>query len=328
MLLPLSWIYSAAVWIRNMLYDEHILVSHSVSVPTIVVGNLAVGGTGKTPFVEHLIRLLGEQYHVAVLSRGYGRKSHGFVLANESCDALALGDEPWQIHHKFPHIPLAVCADRIHGIKRLMQLCPEIDVILLDDALQYRRLQSGMNILLTGYDNLYIRDCYLPAGSLRDHVSQALRANLIVVTHCPPKMQPIDKRVVNSELHLYTWQHLYFSRVQYPQIPRAHHALLLTGIASSTYLEQYVRSCVENLQVLRYQDHHWYTHKDIQVLEKKAAEVDYIFTTEKDMARLTVHTLSEDLKAKLYPIPICLSLDEQSDMLKALQLYINERIRK
>ena len=176
-LAPLSWLYGIVISIRNGLYKADILHSHTVSIPTIAVGNLAVGGTGKTPFVEYLIRMLSPHYNVAVLSLGYKRRTRGFVMADENATALTIGDEPMQIHQKFPSIPVAVCKDRIHGIHCLQQQVPNLQVVILDDAFQYRRLRCGFYILLTAYDRLYIDDHFLPLGRLRDNKHESLRAS-------------------------------------------------------------------------------------------------------------------------------------------------------
>lgn len=321
---PLSWLYAATMWVRNRLYDEHVLRSHSVAVPTICVGNLAVGGTGKTPHVEYLIRLLSKDYHVAVLSRGYGRKTRGFYIATPTSTAAEIGDEPWQISHKFPQVPVAVCANRVYGIKHLLHLHPEIQVVLLDDAYQHRSLRCGFYVLLTRYDNLYTKDIYLPAGRLRDNREQASRANIVVVTRCPKTMMPIDKRVVDNCLHLSTWQELCFSRVVYPDLPKQRSALLVTAIAHPEYVERQLNESVADLQVMSFMDHHWFTAADMQRIEAAAARVECVWTTEKDEARLRIMPMSEALQSKLRVLPIEIVMDNQENFDRQVLMYVRE----
>ena len=232
LLAPISWIYGFVVWLRNLLYDDHILRSTKVSIPTICVGNLAVGGTGKTPMAEYLLSLLSANYKVALLSRGYGRKTRGFRLANEHDTAATIGDEPMQIHLRFPDIPVAVCADRVKGVKQLQHLYPDLQCVILDDAYQHRSLSCGFYILLTPYDCLYTNDHMLPWGRLRDLPSQSHRANVVVVTKCPEHMQPIERRIVSNNLQLASYQHLFYSSIGYAPIAVDSTPLLVTGIAN------------------------------------------------------------------------------------------------
>ena len=189
---PLSWLYSVVVWVRNVLYDERILPSQEVDIPTIGVGNLAVGGTGKTPMTEYLLRLLSGKYQVAVLSRGYGRKTTGFRLARPTDTARTIGDEPLQIHLHFPDVPVAVCANRVEGIKRLRQLFPKLQCVILDDAFQHRHVAPGVNIVLMDYNRPIYEDSLMPTGMLREPKSSLLRAHVIIVTKCPEDIKPIE----------------------------------------------------------------------------------------------------------------------------------------
>lgn len=325
---PLSWLYATAVWFRNILYSEHLLPSFHVSIPTICVGNLAVGGTGKTPHVEYLIRLLSPHYKIAVLSRGYGRKTHGFLLADEQSTALTIGDEPMQIHTKFPDVPVAVCANRLIGIHQLQQRYPDLQAVLLDDAYQYRKLKCGMYILLTAADRLYTHDRFLPWGRLRDTREQSQRAHIIIVTKCPKDMQPIDRRIIQNTLHLSAFQNLYFSTIHYPSLKQIvdtdRSALIVTGIAHPEPLIEYIRSMVPQVRVLSYADHHWFNNKDIETLEAAAAETEQIFTTEKDYTRLATLPLSDALKNKLKAIPIEIVLQDKQDFDRQIINYIKE----
>ncbi|MCQ2343212.1 MAG: tetraacyldisaccharide 4'-kinase [Paludibacteraceae bacterium] len=323
---PIAWLYGFAVFIRNLLYKTQLLHSHRVSVPTICVGNLAVGGTGKTPFVEYLIRMLGKDYKVAVLSRGYRRKTHGFVLADNTSTAFTIGDEPMQIHYKFPHIPVAVCADRIYGIRRLQTLHPEIQVILLDDAFQYRRLTCGFYILLTAYDNLYIDDHFLPMGHLRDSRLECSRASAIVVTKCPPTMTPIQQRIVDTKLHLPAFQQLAFSSIDYPAVPQNQRILLVTGIANPEYLFSHICKVCPSAQLMSFGDHHVFTNKELQKIDTVAANFDVVLTTEKDYMRFLALPLPETLSAKLSPLPITIQVMDDSNLERQLRQYINESL--
>ena len=237
---PLSGLYATAVWLRHLLYDEHVLPSYTVDIPTICVGNLAVGGTGKTPHIEALIRMLAPHYRVAVLSRGYRRRTRGFVLADEHATARTIGDEAMLLYMKYPDVRIAVCEDRVRGVRQLRKQCPELDVILLDDSFQHRRLKAGYNIILTAYDRLYKDDHMLPWGRLRDLKQRVLKANAIIVTNCPDDLQPIDRRVVDNHLRLPAYMQLYFSRIRYQEVGMQGRPLVLAGIANPQYLMQYV----------------------------------------------------------------------------------------
>jgi len=323
---PIAFLYGTAVVIRNGLYKAHVFPSHSVNIPTICVGNLAVGGTGKTPFVEYLISLLTPHYQVAVLSRGYKRKTHGFVLATSESTALTIGDEPMQIHRKFPQIPVAVCGDRLEGIRRLQQLHPDIQVVILDDAFQHRKIKCGFNILLTAYDNLYMDDHFLPMGTLRDAPRESLRAAAIVVTKCPPTMRPIDRRIVDTKLHLPTFQQLCFSSIIYQNIPENKKILLLTGIAHPEYLLKEVKQSNPSTKLVAFPDHYQFTAKDIEKIANMAEHYDLVLTTEKDKMRLETIEMPASLLSKLTVVPITISLTNADNLIRQIRQYINENL--
>lgn len=326
---PLSMLYGLILAIRHDLYDTHLLPSHEVDVPTICVGNLAVGGTGKTPHIEYLIRLLSTRYKVAVLSRGYGRRSHGFCLADERSSARTLGDELMQMHRKFPTVPMAACKNRVEGIRRLKRLYPQIDVVLLDDAFQYRALKCGFNILLTTADNLYVDDHLLPWGTRRDLLTRAQHATAIIITKCSPSMRPIDKRVLDNKLHLPTFQKLFFSHIVYkPLTITAQHPLLITGIAHPSYLLDYLRASYPNIELLSYRDHHRFTRFDVARIRELAQSHDIIFTTEKDYERLLLTELPNELGDKLHVVPMSVDLDvEQPELERLVMNYVSESLR-
>lgn len=326
---PLSWLYSIVVWVRNLLYDERILPSSLVSIPTIGVGNLAIGGTGKTPMTEYLIRLLSSKYQVGVLSRGYGRKTRGFRLASSTDTARTIGDEPMQIHVRFPDVPVAVCANRIEGIKRLRLLCPKVQCIILDDVFQHRRLRCGFYILLTAYDCLYVNDHMLPRGTLRDLPVESRRANAVVVTKCPNTMQPIARRIVSNQLQLASYQHLCYSSVQYDDLALPGTPLLVAGIANPLPILDYLKQQFPDTQLLKFRDHHTFSKKDIQLILKQAELFSCVVTTEKDFMRMQQTVLVEKLADKLIVLPMQMDFGMDKGVFdRAVLLYVDENIRK
>ena len=327
-LAPIAWIYGFVVWLRNLLYDDHILHSTQVSIPTICVGNLAVGGTGKTPMAEYLISLLSSDYKVALLSRGYGRKTKGFRLANEQDTAQTIGDEPMQIHTHFPDIPVAVCADRVKGVKRLQQLYPDLQCVILDDAYQHRKLRCGFYVLLTPYNRLYTNDHLLPWGKLRDLPNQSLRANAVVVTKCPTNMKPIDRRIVSNTLHLASYQHLFYSSIRYAPCTFSQTPLLVTGIANPMSMLEHLKEQFPDIELLAFPDHHVFTKQDIDIILSHAERYEYVVTTEKDYMRMLQTPLIEALGDKLHVLPIQtdLGIDKEAFNRQVL-LYVSENNR-
>ncbi|MBQ5389160.1 MAG: tetraacyldisaccharide 4'-kinase [Paludibacteraceae bacterium] len=329
LLTPLSWLYSLGVWLRNELYDDRILPSYSVNVPTIAVGNLALGGTGKTPMTEYLIRLLSPNYKIAVLSRGYGRKTTGFRLAGADDTAKTIGDEPMLIHTHFPDIPVAVCADRVHGIKHLQHLFPDLQCVILDDAYQHRKLRAGFYILLTSYNNLYVNDYMLPRGLLRDLPSECTRANAVVVTKCPCKMQPIERRIVSNSLRLATYQQLYYSSIIYADVALPATPLLIAGIANPTPLLEHLQQQFPHTELLDFADHHQFTKQDIRLILNKAAQYECVVTTEKDYMRMQNTKLIDELADKLYVMPIQTDFIIDKEVFdRQILLYVSENNRK
>ena len=328
LLAPIAWIYGFVVWLRNLLYDDHILHSTQVSIPTICVGNLAVGGTGKTPMAEYLISLLSSDYKVALLSRGYGRKTKGFRIANEHDTAQTIGDEPMQIHTHFPDIPVAVCADRVKGVKRLQQLYPDLQCVILDDAYQHRKLRCGFYVLLTPYDCLYTDDHLLPWGRLRDLPNQSHRANVVVVTKCPPNMQPIERRIVSNSLKLATYQQLFYSSIGYAQLALSGTPLLVTGIANPTPMYEYLCQQFPDTELMAYADHHAFSRRDIQQILEKAERYAHVVTTEKDYMRMQQTPLVEALGDKLRVLTIQTNLGvDKEGFDRAVLLYVRENNR-
>ncbi len=326
---PLSRLYGLGVFVRNLLYDEHVFVSHSVTVPTICVGNLAVGGTGKTPHVEYLLRSLSRDYKMAVLSRGYKRKTRGFLLADAQSTARTIGDEAMQIHTKFPDIPVAVCENRVHGVRQLQKRIEGLQAIILDDAYQHRALRCGFYILLTPYDRLYIDDHLLPWGRLRDTVSQSQRANAVIVTKCPPDLRPIDRRVIVNRLGLSSFQHVYFTQLDYQQPQHTGNPLVVTGIAQTDYMMQYVRSLYPRAELMAFADHHAFSPADIERITKRAEAFDFVLTTEKDYQRLLLTNLPARLGDRLQALSIRVAWQENFDAFDAqVRAYLHEALRK
>ena len=331
--IPLSGLYTIGVVLRHMLYDQHVLPSFSVDVPTICVGNIAVGGTGKTPMVEYLLRLLtANGYHPAVLSRGYKRATRGFVMADGSSTAQRIGDEAMQMHRKFPDVPIAVCESRVRGAKQLKRQVPQLDVIILDDAMQHRALRCGFTIMLTPYDNLYIDDHMLPWGTLRDLPHRALKADAIVVTKCPDSIQPIDMRVVDNRLHLPTYQQLHFTGLDYAPMEQEGVPLVLCGIAQPQYMIDYVRSIYPHAELMAYPDHHRYKARDIEAIMARAKSFDFVLTTEKDIQRLRTTDLVSRLEVqgkRLIALPISVRFCTTLELFdKQILNYVRENRKK
>lgn len=324
---PLSWLYGMVVWVRNTLYSEHLLPSVTVDVPTICVGNLSAGGAGKTPHVEYLIRLLAPRYKVAVLSRGYKRTTHGFLMADTRATAATIGDEPMQIHRHFPDIPVAVCTNRIHGIHQLCRMVPDLQVVILDDAFQHRSLRCGFNMLLTPYHRLYVNDHMLPLGTLRDNVGQSLRAHVVVVTKCPDTMQPIDKRIVDNALHLPSFQQLFFSRLSYPDIDLPGTPLIVTGIADPLPLITHIQARWPQAELLAFPDHHAFSPRDVRRITEQAARFDCVLTTEKDYQRMLLTDLPQQLGERLIVLPVCVTVDDADQLNRQVLRYVSENVR-
>jgi tetraacyldisaccharide 4'-kinase len=303
-LFPFSLLYWAVTALRNFFYDKGFFASASFTVPVIAIGNLSTGGTGKSPQTEYLIRLLSGRYRVATLSRGYKRKTEGFVLAGADSDAAALGDEPCQFHSKFPNIRVAVDADRKNGIGQLLLLSPRPELILLDDAYQHRRVKAGFYILLTAYGDLYADDFILPAGNLREGRGGAKRANVIIVTKCPPDLPQSEQLKIREKLGAQPGQKVYFTAIEYDDRVyseegsrginevKGNAKVLVAGIAKPKPFFDHLRE--EGDLVLAYPDHHDFTDKEIQDITKQANQ-KIIITTEKDFMRLKGRLPKEQL---------------------------------
>ena len=346
-LLCLSWLYGLGVGLRNLLFEMDVLKSRSFSTPVISVGNITVGGTGKTPHVEYLIRLLKNQLNVAVLSRGYKRKSRGFVLSDKDTPMPMIGDEPYQMKQKFPDITVAVDKKRTRGISKLIAADSglDVDVILLDDAFQHRYVKPGINILLVDYHRLIIYDCLLPAGRLREPVKAKDRADIVIITKCPKDLKPMEFRVITKAMNLYPYQQLYFSTLEYDQ-PKAvfgdavftdslsgKNILLLTGIASPEQLLHDLQEYDSQITPLTFGDHHDFKRKDVEAINEAFAslpEPRLILTTEKDATRLMVtEGLNDDVKKQMYMLPLRIAImqGQQEEFNQKILGYVRKNSR-
>lgn len=300
-LFPFSIIYGSVVWVRNKMFDKKILRSASFNFPVICVGNLAVGGTGKTPMAEYIIKLLGEKYKLATLSRGYKRKTKGFAIADENTTAIDIGDEPMQIHEKFPAITVAVAEERVIGIPQLLYAKPETQVIILDDAFQHREVRAGLNILLTSYQNLFTRDFLMPAGDLRDMKSSSKRAEIIVVTKCKSHLSEEEKNEIVKEINPLPHQKIYFTKIEYGSpyhlftkenrfLSPECNVFLVCGIADPEPLKEVLTTYTSTYEMLLFRDHHIFNTDDLKEIKKQFSKIEnqnkIILTTEKDGVRL------------------------------------------
>ncbi len=324
LLFPFALLYWLGIAIRNFFYDTNIFKPTSFGMPIICVGNLSVGGTGKSPMVEYLVERLKDKFKVATLSRGYKRKTKGYALANETSTALEIGDEPMQFHLKFPGIPVAVGEERMVAIPQLLHDKPTTEVIILDDAFQHREVKAGLNIVLTDYNNLFTRDFYLPTGDLRDLKSSYKRAEIIVVTKCKPDLTITEKQKLIKEINPLPHQQVYFTAIEYGDMyhiingkkltPNAEtEILLVTGIANPRPLKKMLEEHSNSYQMLQYSDHHIFTIDDLNDIKKRFENIEItnsklhvgkiILTTEKDAVRLVkFNTDIADLP--LYVIPV------------------------
>ena len=290
---PISLVYALVVHMRNFFFDIGLFKENTFSTRTICVGNLSVGGTGKTPMIEYLIEILGNRKKIGVLSRGYKRKSQGYILATEASTITEIGDEPYQIHSKFPEVRVAVDADRCNGMQNLEKAF-DLDVVLLDDAFQHRKVAPGYAILLTTYGNLYVDDWYLPTGNLRDSKKEAQRAQLIIVTKCPKDLSEQERETILKKLKPKHGQKVLFASLEYGKDIKGEEKVLtleelsrkevtlVTGIANPVPLVSYLESQGLAPNHLKYADHHFFSPSEIETLNSK----ECILTTEKDYVRL------------------------------------------
>ena len=350
-LVPFSWLYGLVVWIRNSLFDHELLKSTSFNIPLISVGNITVGGTGKTPHVEYLAALLGEEFRVATLSRGYKRRTRDFRIATADSTVREIGDEPLQMKRRFPKITVAVDRKRVNGVETLMKLTPPVEVVLLDDAYQHRSIKPGFSILLMDYNHPIDKDRLLPAGRLREPATNRNRANIILVTRSPERIKPIELREYVNRLGLTIGQHLYFTNMHYgdlvPVFPGSEKrdaawfknhvggVLIVAGIANPRPLRQHARSINTNISELFFPDHHCYNGKDMEKISstyrklKKGGKKILVLTTEKDAMRLRDHKPEQELQDAFHAVRIHVHFlnDDKDEFDRQIISYVHSNKR-
>lgn len=326
-LLPLSKLYGFVTFMRNQFFDWHILPQHSFDIPVVVVGNIAVGGTGKTPHTEYIIEHLRHSFRIAVLSRGYKRKTKGFVLATQETRPSDIGDESYQIYHKFEgKVIVAVCEDRVAGIRELLELCPDINLVVLDDAFQHRYVQPTVSVVLTEFNRPLYNDHMLPYGRLREPLRGIMRANIIVATKCPETMTDLNYALFKKCLDHFPYQDVFFSRYVYqglvPMFPddstsvpslewmdSSDSILAIAGVENPRPFIRYVKSFQPRVRVNVFDDHHAFTKKDMANLFERyrtmGGNTRILITTEKDAVRMIASPhFPPELRPVAFYIPI------------------------
>lgn len=329
-LIPLSRLYAIGVWVRNALFDNKIIKSKTYDIPIICVGNISVGGTGKTPHVEYILSIISKEKKVAVVSRGYKRKTKGLVVANKKSTAREIGDEPYQIKKKFPNVKVVVDGNRRRAIEYLLSLdqTKRPDVIVMDDGFQHRYVKPSFSIILQSYDSPFNKSEMLPYGDMREDVKAIYRADCIIVTKCPTEIKPMEYRIVERDLNLFPHQYMFFSRIKYcepkqmdcffdqnkesPTIPDHSKIILLAGIANPDPMIEYLDIKYKLECELIFEDHKYFNKKSISYIEdaywdyKKENQDLYIITTEKDLVRINEvkEMLDEEIQKFIYYLPI------------------------
>jgi tetraacyldisaccharide 4'-kinase len=345
---PFSLLYGFITAVRNFLYNADVIKSKEFSTPVICVGNLSAGGTGKTPHTIYLIELLSREFKVAFLSRGYKRKSKGFIIADPSSTVASIGDEPFQVAAKFPSLTVAVDSDRVHGVEEILKARPDTGVVILDDGFQHRSIRPGLSILLSEFSNLMINDHLLPYGNLREGRHNMYRADIILITKSPANISPIDRRLIVRDINKKPYQNLYFTAIDYKNpLPLFEHKadaknpfegdadekgiVLVTGIANPDPLAEYIGKVAGEVIHLRFSDHHNFTQNDLDTISDAFnslnADRKYLITTEKDSVRLRdFTTFAESLKSVFYYVPIGISF--LNDDSKEFDNLIIDYVRK
>jgi tetraacyldisaccharide 4'-kinase len=326
LLYPFALLYGLITGIRNFLYDTGVLSTIEFHFPVICVGNITVGGTGKTPHTEYIVGLLKQHFKVATLSRGYKRETRDFRVASQSSLVREIGDEPLQIYRNFPDIIVAVDINRVDGVNTILEDFPDTEVIILDDGFQHRKITPGFSILLTDYERLIFKDYMLPYGNLRESKSNMRRADMILITKTPENISPIQRRIIVKEINKSPYQNLYFTTFRYkPPVPvfnyetKANNTdiikgegcgiVLVTGIANPQPLKKHLDESYNEIIHLSFPDHHGFTEKDLNTISTAfndlRSETRYLFTTEKDAVRLREFTnIAENIKSAFFYIPI------------------------
>lgn len=329
---PFSLIWWLVSSIRNTLFNTKVFTSQEFDLPVIGVGNLSMGGSGKTPHVEYLIELLHHQNPVSVLSRGYKRKTTGYIFGSTQSTVKQIGDEPLQYKLKYPSVPVAVCESRVIGIPQLLMDAPNTEVVLLDDIFQHRSIKPGLNILLTDYNQIYTNDWLFPAGNLREHTLGAKRADLILVTKCPTNMTLVESEAIRKRINPKSHQQLFFTAYHYGQpyslyhpdhrlADTNHEVLLMTGIAKPKYLKNYIESAYDAAFLNQFADHHHFTMSDInqveQIFQNLGDVSKVIMITEKDavkLSRFSKEFQQAGLPVFIQPIQVKVLFDEATNL--------------
>lgn len=348
LLSPFTFLYWLVITTRNKFFDLGILPSVEFDLPVICVGNISVGGTGKTPHVEFLIENLKDEFRIAVLSRGYKRQSKGFILSGENPDPILIGDEPCQMKKKYPEIIVAVDEKRSRGIQNLLELNSPPDVILLDDAFQHRFVKAGMNIVLMDFNKPASKDCLLPGGRLREPLESKKRAQILLITKSPARLKAIDMRLIANEMKMHEFQHLYFTSIQqnnpepvfngiYPDTSMLKNKdieiLLISGIANPRQLKPFARKFSTRIKEIQFPDHYNYSSSDA---EKIIAEFNQLgkyailLTTEKDAVKLQeLPKEFEEIKDKMFYLPIHIEFlnEDRENFLTQIYSYVRDNKR-
>ena len=353
MLKPMSWLYGLVTDARNWLFDHKVIHQTEFDIPVVTVGNITVGGTGKTPHVEYLVGMLGTSYNTAVLSRGYKRKTKGFIVANSNSTPESVGDEPLQIYQKFgSRVKVAVCEDRSKGICELQRLYPDLQLIILDDGYQHRYVKPAVSVLLMDYNRPIYEDNLLPLGRLRESAHQISRADMVIVTKCPSDLTPLSYRLVSKKLDLMPYQKLYFSnynyggllpvfpdddpyRVSLEQLTSRDTVMLVSGVANPRGFVKHFKNYPFKVRVNHFSDHHDFSREELEKLEEKfralPGERKVIVTTEKDAMRLAYNPYFPTyLKPFTFYIPIRVKMLaglEEGDMIEDLRKMIDNHSR-
>jgi tetraacyldisaccharide 4'-kinase len=348
LLLPFSFFYAIIVYVRNFLFDIGSLKSVSFSIPILAIGNLTAGGSGKTPHVEYLIKLLKNDFCIATLSRGYGRETKGYILASRPVNTHIIGDEPMQYFTKYKDIYVCVSEDRIEGIKNLIKLNTTPQVVLMDDAYQHRKVKPGLNILLLEYENIFRADYFLPAGNLREPLSAMKRADIIIISKSPNILVPIERKRIIEHLSLRKDQQIFFSFLKYGEfnkvfghqnemqmgagyyLEKRFTILLVTGIANPSGIIEYLKRHTDKLEMIIFPDHHEFSKKDItkiqQTFDNIANSSKIIVTTEKDAMRLKNPDIDSEIqKLPFFFLPIEVQMHQDGDKFNQL---ITDYVRK
>ncbi len=340
LLLPFSLLFGLGVLIRDLLYQTRLLRSIQFNIPVIGVGNLAVGGSGKTPHVEYLIALLQPYLNVGVLSRGYNRKTKGYRLVNKNDTAVTVGDEPKQYSMKYPNISVAVSESRSIGIPQMLSQQPNIQALILDDSYQHRSVTAGLNILLTDYSKPYYDDFLLPSGRLREWPQGASRADIIIITKCPSAISDDERQAMINNIKPEQHQNIYFSKYRYHSpyhifngsritLNNYDTAILVTAIASIDYLMEYIDSQVPTVSSFTFEDHHYFSPHEVSNIAATYNELKdqkaVIITTEKDATRLGLHyeyLIKYNIDIYVLPIQVAFLHDDSETFDREIQDYL------